>query len=84
MQVSIPHELAPGARWYLVHARPNSEPCRSTVATRACGVRKIGGWYLNLVTAAALAKDVRAAPRYSTQWSYGKPPLMELADGNAC
>jgi hypothetical protein len=25
MQVSIPHELAPGARWYLVHTRPNSE-----------------------------------------------------------
>jgi hypothetical protein len=25
MQVSIPHELAQGARWYLVHTRPNSE-----------------------------------------------------------
>jgi transcriptional antiterminator RfaH len=25
MQVSIPHELAQGARWYLVHARPNAE-----------------------------------------------------------
>ena len=25
MQISSPHELAQGARWYLVHARPNSE-----------------------------------------------------------
>src|SRR5258708_16747291 len=25
MQVSAPHELAQGARWYLVHTRPNSE-----------------------------------------------------------
>jgi transcription elongation factor/antiterminator RfaH len=25
MQVSIPHELAQGARWYVVHTRPNSE-----------------------------------------------------------
>ena len=25
MQVSIPHELAQGARWYLVHTRPNGE-----------------------------------------------------------
>lgn len=25
MQVPIPHELAQGARWYLVHTRPNSE-----------------------------------------------------------
>ena len=25
MSISIPHELAQGARWYLVHARPNSE-----------------------------------------------------------
>ena len=25
MQVSSPYELAPGARWYLVHTRPNGE-----------------------------------------------------------
>jgi hypothetical protein len=25
MRVSIAHELAPGARWYLGHTRPNSE-----------------------------------------------------------
>jgi len=25
MQTSIPHELPQGARWYLVHTRPNSE-----------------------------------------------------------
>jgi transcription elongation factor/antiterminator RfaH len=25
MQISVPHELAQGARWYLVHTRPNSE-----------------------------------------------------------
>jgi hypothetical protein len=25
MQVSIPHELAPGACWYLVRMRPNSQ-----------------------------------------------------------
>jgi transcriptional antiterminator RfaH len=25
MRISIPHELAQGARWYLVHTRPNTE-----------------------------------------------------------
>ena len=25
MSISIPHELAQGARWYLVHTRPNNE-----------------------------------------------------------